>query len=298
MQSILANIRGVINVLWLAIATILLSVCIILIYVISLIFPRKLREKVLSFLSASPKCWVWINSPVLNALGAKKWVTHFPENLDPNGIYLVMANHQSWADILVLTVAVNKKIAPLKFFMKKELKWQLPIIGLACMAVGFPFLSRHTKSAIKKNPALKNKDKESTIKACEYVKKYPASLIIFPEGSRFTKQKHAQQHSPYKHLLKPKAGGAAMTINAVDKALQGVLDITVNFHAPNQTTSFWDFLKGAYKNIQVNAEWFPISEELKGDYEHNKEYRKVIQSWLSQRWEVKDAALTKEMKHG
>ena len=38
--------------------------------------------------------------------------------------------------------------------MKKELKWQLPVIGLACKAIGFPMLSRHTKAQIKKNPSL------------------------------------------------------------------------------------------------------------------------------------------------
>jgi 1-acyl-sn-glycerol-3-phosphate acyltransferase len=225
-------------------------------------------------------------------LGAGKWAVDFPKELDPKGIYLVIANHQSWTDILILSYVLNKKVAPLKFFMKKELKWQLPVIGLACKAIGFPMLSRHTKAQIKKNPSLKNKDRESTVQACEFVKRHPASLIIFPEGSRFTKQKHARQNSPYQNLLKPKAGGAAMTINGVDDGLQGILDLTVDYSIGRNEISFWDFLQGKYKSIEVYATLLPLATDLKGNYEDDKDYRKRIQSWLTERWQLKDKILS------
>ena len=45
------------------------------------------------------------------------------ENLDPNGWYMVVANHQSWVDILVLQKVFHRKIPFLKFFLKKELFW-------------------------------------------------------------------------------------------------------------------------------------------------------------------------------
>ena len=35
-------------------------------------------------------------------------------------------------------------------------------------------------------------------------------MISFLEGTRYTKAKHDQQKSPYRHLLKPKTGGIAM----------------------------------------------------------------------------------------
>jgi 1-acyl-sn-glycerol-3-phosphate acyltransferase len=293
MKSFLSSVRAVVSMIWFAGATLLLSVFILVSYGIGFVMPKSIRAHITKMLSKSPYYWASLNKPMLNTLGAKHWAVNFPKNLDPNGIYLVIANHQSWADILVLTSILDKRAAPLKFFMKKELQWQLPVIGIACKAIGFPMLSRHAKEAIKKNPSLKNKDKQSTIEACEYVKQHPASLIIFPEGTRFTKQKQAKQDHAYKHLLRPKAGGVAMTINGVDEALKGVLDLTVEFDPKGSTVSFWKFAAGEYKSLNVQAELLPIDESLKGDYEVDKEYRKKIQAWLGERWALKDQALFK-----
>ena len=38
-----------------------------------------------------------------------------------NGHYLVLANHQSWVDILVLQKVFNRRIPLLRFFLKRQL---------------------------------------------------------------------------------------------------------------------------------------------------------------------------------
>jgi 1-acyl-sn-glycerol-3-phosphate acyltransferase len=205
----------------------------------------------------------------------------------------VICNHQSWADILILNWAFNRRIAVLKFFMKKELIWQLPLVGLACKALGFPFLSRHSRQAIKKNPALKGKDAQSTQDACDYVKRHPASLMIFPEGSRFRLSKQEKQGKAFEYLLKPKAGGFAMAINGVGDALAGVLDVTIDYGPHQGSLSFLKFLSGAYPHITVGAESVAITPDLLGNYQDDVDYKKHIQQWLTDKWQQKDKQLTK-----
>ena len=129
--------------------------------------------------------------------------------------YLCVANHQSWADVLVIQFALNRKIPFLKFFIKKQLLW-LPIFGAVWYAMDFPFMSRYSKEQIRKKPHLRGKDIETTRKACQKFKYKPVSIMNFVEGTRYTKAKHAAQNSPYTHLLKPRAGGIAFVLEALD----------------------------------------------------------------------------------
>ena len=89
--------------------------------------------------------------------------------MDPNESCIVISNHQSWADILVLGAIFNKKIPFLKFFIKQTLIY-VPILGLAWWALDYPFMQRRSKKALAKNPSLRLKDLQATIKACEKFK--------------------------------------------------------------------------------------------------------------------------------
>ena len=106
--------------------------------------------------------------------------------------YMAMSNHQSWADIFVLLVSANYKIPLLKFFMKKEL-WWIPFIFLANKTLNMPFVNRHSKEQIKKNPSLRTKDYENTIKSCKRFLRSPSTIFSYAEGTRFSKNKHEKQ---------------------------------------------------------------------------------------------------------
>jgi len=155
-------------------------------------------------------CQTWniVNDKIFDFIVPVRWDIQSVENLNQNDSYLVLSNHQTWVDILVLEKIFLKKIPFLKFFIKKELLW-IPVLGFSWWALDYPVMHRYSKEMLKKNPHLQGKDLETTKKACEKFKTMPVSVMNFVEGTRFTSEKHSRQQSPFKHLLRPKAGGTA-----------------------------------------------------------------------------------------
>jgi 1-acyl-sn-glycerol-3-phosphate acyltransferase len=54
--------------------------------------------------------WIWINNFAHDLLCVTRWDIQGVENLEKSEWYLVLANHQSWTDILVLQRVFNRKI--------------------------------------------------------------------------------------------------------------------------------------------------------------------------------------------
>jgi len=77
--------------------------------------------------------------------------------------YFVVANHQSWVDILVIYNVLNFRVPVGKFFIKNELLY-VPVVGLAVYALDFPFMKRYSKETLAKHPELRGKDLETTKK--------------------------------------------------------------------------------------------------------------------------------------
>lgn len=202
--------------------------------------------------------------------------------------YLVIANHQSWVDILVLQRVLHRRIPFLNFFLKKELIY-VPLLGLAWWALDFPFMARSSKSQIKKNPKLKGKDLETTKKACEKFKTMPVSIVNFVEGTRYTEQKHARQNSPFQHLLKPKAGGVAFVMEAMGEQIKKVVNVTI--HYPKGRPTFMDFVSGQVPQIDVQLEVMPAGDNWCGDYSSDNEFRVKFQAELNRVWQQKDQQL-------
>jgi len=202
--------------------------------------------------------------------------------------YMILANHQTWVDILVLQKIFHRKIPFLKFFIKKELIW-LPVLGQAWWAMDFPFMKRYSRAFLAKNPHLKGKDLETTRKACEKFKTIPVSIMNFVEGTRFTPKKHRAQESPHTNLLKPKAGGTAFVFHAMGEQIHRILDVTIAY--PEGSVNFWSFLCGKVKKIQVRVKAYPLNKELLGDYFNDPEYRERFHQWLNGLWEEKDRQL-------
>jgi 1-acyl-sn-glycerol-3-phosphate acyltransferase len=214
--------------------------------------------------------------------------------LQPNDWYLLIANHQTWADIIVLQLVFSLRIPSLRFFMKKELLWQLPIVAQACWVLGYPFVQRYNKDYLKKHPDRKGKDLETTRKICKRFKKTPISLINFSEGGRFNPQRHARQRSPYRYLLKPRAGGIAFILGAMPQ-MRTLLDVTIIYD--KEQASFWDFLSGRLRKITIRVRRIPITDELRGDYTNDVTFRRHFQRRLNQLWQEKDDLIA-EIKRG
>ncbi len=234
--------------------------------------------------------WITINNVNQNIFCRTKFEVTGLEGVSTKDWYLVISNHRSWVDILVLQRVFNRKIPFLKFFLKKELIW-VPFLGMAWWALDFPFMHRYSKALIAKRPHLKGKDLENTRKACEKFKTKPVSIMNFVEGTRLTEDKHKRQSAQFQHLLKPKAGGIAFVLAAMGDQLHKLLDVTI--HYPDGTPSYWDFVCGKVRRIQVQVKVLPISEIIERgdfgpDYFTDPAQRVKFQRWLTALWLEKD----------
>ena len=235
--------------------------------------------------------WVAVNSGLMRALTPTRFLFEGLDSLKPEGWYLVIANHQSWVDIPVLQMALNRRIPMLKFFLKQQLMW-VPVMGLAWWALDFPFMRRHTREQIARDPSLRGKDIEATRRACAKFSYTPVSVMNFVEGSRFTPGKHARQKSPYTHLLAPKAGGVAFVLQAMGEMLQALVDVSMVY--PGGRPSLFDLLAGRIPEVRLQVHLRELPRDLLGrDYQEDGEFRERFQTWLNQLWAEKDAEIAR-----
>jgi len=234
--------------------------------------------------------WYGINGALLRiGMYPNKWEVEGKGELNRKSWYLIICNHQSWVDIFLLGAVFIYKIPLLKFFLKKQLLWTLPFASWVCYVTGSPFLNRYSKSEIKKNPALKLKDVEATIKACKVFQHDPTTTMNFVEGTRFTQEKHDRSRSPFTHLLKPRAGGIATVIEGMSAFLTGVINVTIKYEGMPPT--LWNCICGNVDRIKIHYDVLPITQEMIGNYYEDKAFRIQFQRWLNEVWEEKDQLL-------
>jgi 1-acyl-sn-glycerol-3-phosphate acyltransferase len=233
-----------------------------------------------------PAIWMDVNYIFIKLFTKTELVIDGQGDLNSKNWYFVFANHRSWADIVVLQRVFNRKIPMLKFFLKKELLWSIPIGGLACWMLDFPFMKRYSKAYLKKNPEMRNEDLKTTQKACAKFEQRPTTIMSFLEGTRFTPQKQQDRSSPYRHLLRPKAGGLALVISEMKNYIKEVVAVTIVYDNPQP--SFWNFLCGRISKIRVNYTVIPLPPELYGDYYQDPQFRRYFQNWLNGIWKQKD----------
>lgn len=238
---------------------------------------------------ACAQSWVGCNKLLSDALLPTRFDVRGVETLDIKAQYFICSNHQTWNDIHVLQKTFYGKAPFFKFFLKQQLIW-VPVLGLCWWGLDFPFMRRYTPAEIAKNPALRGKDIETTRKTCEKYRGLPVAIFNFLEGTRFTKAKQAQQGSPYRHLLKPKAGGFAFTLSAMGAGLGALLDVTIVY--PEGAKTFGQFLTGQVKNVIVDVRQLQIPADFfAGDYEADAAYRKRVQDYVANLWAEKDARI-------
>lgn len=258
------------------------------------VIPIKSWQKFVSFpLDGCATAWISVNNINQNIFSRTLFDIKGLEGLTTKEWYLVISNHQSWVDILVLQRVFNRKIPFLKFFLKKELIW-VPFIGIAWWALDFPFMRRYSPAFLKKNPHLKGKDLETTKKACEKFQHKPVSVMNFIEGTRFTEKKRHKTGEVYSKLLLPKAGGIAFVLSAMGKQLTRLVDVTI--HYPGGTPSYWDFVTGKVATINVNIQTVLIEDlfnkgTFSAAYFDDPAQKEIFQQWLNQIWRKKDMEL-------
>lgn len=285
-----ALLTGITTILLVLINTLALIGPMLLIALLKLVLPgQALKDACSRAVMGIAEAWAENCKRIFALLTPTRWDIRGGDGLRNDTSYLVVSNHQSWVDIPALVQAFNRKAPYFKFFLKQELIW-VPVIGLCWWALDFPFMKRYSKAYLAKHPEKKGKDLETTRRTCDKFRHNPVGIFNFLEGTRFTPAKHAQQASPFRYLLKPKAGGVAFVLDAMGDQLEALLNITI--HYPGGNPSFWALMAGQVGEVVVRIEALPIPAGFLGrSYDQDEAYRKDFQLWVNQLWERKDAEL-------
>ncbi|MDX6042008.1 acyltransferase [Scandinavium lactucae] len=296
MSRLLAAITLVLSVALTIVVTITCSVPIILAGMTKLLLPIPVVWRAISaFCNLMMYCWCSSLALLLHLNPWLKWDIEGLEGLNKKKWYLLICNHRSWADIVVLCVLFRKHIPMNKYFLKQQLAW-IPFIGLACWALDMPFMRRYSRSYLIRHPERRGKDVETTRLSCEKFRNHPTTIVNFVEGSRFTDEKHQQTRSPYQHLLPPKAAGVAMALNVLGSQFDKLMNVTLCY-PENDRTPFFDMLSGKLTRIVVRVELISVTDELHGDYTNDKNFKRGFQQWLNALWAEKDSRI-EEIKAG
>ena len=292
MKALIRNLRGMAYFAVLTINTIFWFVPILILAVVKLLLPvPAIRKAITRILMAIGEDWVSINWLFMRTAGTVRLESRGLENLRRDGWYLVLANHQTWVDIVILQAAFNRKLPFLKFFIKQELIW-FPLLGIAWWAMDMPFMKRYSPSFVAKNPHMKGKDLETTRRACDKFRDTPTSVLNFIEGTRFSEEKRVSRKSPYTHLLQPRAGGFAVALSSMGELFTSIVDVTLVY--PDCATTFWDMCCGDEVRVIVDVRERELEPWLvEGNYEVDREFRKKLHAWLGGVWIEKDEVIAK-----
>ena len=198
--------------------------------------------------------------------------------LDPRESVIVLSNHASWSDILLIQSVIVRGGPVVKFLAKRELVF-VPIFGLIFWAFDFPVLRRRSREG-EDEAERRRRDFEALQEACRVVRRRPAALVNFAEGTRFSEGKRRARSSPYRTLLEPRAGGFSALLDALGDIAVRVVDLTIVYPSP---VSFWAFLSGACREVRLEAEVFE-SANLPST-------RSERAAWLAERWHAKDGRI-------
>jgi 1-acyl-sn-glycerol-3-phosphate acyltransferase len=283
--------------LLIAVSTVAHVVPLLLVALVKALLPsQRLRVASNPLLTGLAESWIGVNNWMWDRFTDTRLSVREDAALHADGHYLVLANHQSWVDILVLQKVFNRRIPLLRFFLKRQLFW-VPLLGMAWWALDFPFMGRYTPKQIARRPELAGRDIAATRRACEKFRAIPVAIMNFVEGTRFTPAKHAKQGSPYRHLLKPKSGGVAFVLDAMGEGLHAILDVSIAY--PGGSPSLLDLLANRIPEVRVQVRQRPIPEAmLRGDYQNDRAFRAQFQQWMNGVWREKDEALGRLLEAG
>ncbi|EPR79440.1 Acyltransferase [Spraguea lophii 42_110] len=148
---------------------------------------------------------------------------------------ILLSNHVAAIDFLVLHEIAKKKkmLKNLKYVLKTSLIF-IPFIGTGIYFLKFCFISRSIK-----------KDKEKLKNWCRFIQqnKIPTWLVVYPEGTRFTKEKQKASETfcrekniePFTNVLYPRIKGFEILQPNSKKYLTKIVDVTLQYFNTDET---------------------------------------------------------------
>lgn len=207
---------------------------------------------------------------------------------DESASQIIVSNHISWLDTLVIGEITRNRLPVPKFFLKHSLLY-VPFVGIACWGLGMPFMRRYPPAYLLRHPELRNRDIETTRKICETFRDIPTTFVNFPEGTRFTEEKREKGGAPYRNLLTPKPGSLALAIGSLN-TFSRIISVTL-YYPDNKESPFKDMLFGRLGRIYISLREIPITDDLKGDYTGDKQFKHSFRIRLRESWQEKDEIL-------
>ncbi len=204
------------------------------------------------------------------------------DNLPTEENVILISNHQGWGDIPILFKLAKeaKRIGNMKWFVKDGLKY-LPAIGWGMSFLDCLFVKRNWQ---------KDKEKiEATFKKF-FDHDIPIWLMLFPEGTRFRKDKLEQTQKiaaknnlpPLHHVLMPRVKGFSASVQGLRGHCGAVYDVTILYEG--EAPSFVDLFLGKVKRVNLHVERFPLDKLGKKEED--------IQSWIVDRFYLKNQMLS------
>jgi 1-acyl-sn-glycerol-3-phosphate acyltransferase len=287
-------LQGSLVFVLITINTTVLTLLICLVSIFKFATPKgRARNAITHFLSSLGELWVSFNRFLVSFYREMEWDVEIPPEIHSNGRYLVFCNHQSGVDILALQHCLNRKAPFGRYLLKHQLIW-VPVLGVAWWALDMAFLRRYSQQELIKNPSLRGKDLENAARACEKLKNIPVSMMTFPEGTRFSEQKHRSQDSTYRYLLRPKYGGVGQVLYSFDDALDALIDVTICY--PDGIPTVWQYISGQVSKISLFVRLRPIPETLLGrNFRKDPHGKAELKEWLGNIWQEKDQHMANKL---
>ena len=282
-------LRGIVVILLIACVTVLVCIPLFSMAVISFLLPAGVARVWKRWMELWVFTWTGFNRWLFKAIRLTDIQLQWDaaDTVSTDQWYLVVSNHQTWSDILILQTILWNRVPQIKFFTKEQLIW-IPFIGIGMYVLGFPYVKRATKEQIARNPELKGSDRESIRTACRRFREYPSTLLNFIEGTRFTPAKHERQRREFTHLLNPKVGGLSYVVSDMGSTFHRLLDITI--HYPGGVPTFWAFLQGKCRHVTVIVGTHALPADVVTQTEE-REQRRRLASWIDTLWHAKDQHL-------
>lgn len=120
LKSLPAPLKGALNYTLLGLNTVTLAPVLLSVAGLKLIPVPSWQKRCTDGLIRISERWIDNNSALLDFTQHTQYHITGGEDLTYKGWYMVVSNHQSWADILVLQKVFNHRIPFLKFFLKKS----------------------------------------------------------------------------------------------------------------------------------------------------------------------------------
>ena len=121
LRSLFRNLRGAFSLLLFALNTIFWTFPLLFIHLVKIVVPNRSWIRFWSGLQHDiGTLWISFNNLNLRVTNPVRWDVQLPDGLTRSEWYMVVANHQSWVDILVLQKVFNGRIPFQKFFLKKK----------------------------------------------------------------------------------------------------------------------------------------------------------------------------------